>query len=117
MILLCCKYAIIQFNPTKTVCITFGSKININEHVSINGFHVQWSESVRHIGTLLDSTLSDSFDTEDQCTGFVSKLISKCRHLQPHILISLFKTWLFFFYLVLGGRIRLDLKVVPLHGM
>ena len=117
MILLCCEYAIIQFNPTKTVCIKFGSKININEHVSINAFPVQWLESVRHLDTLLDSTLSDSLDTEDQCTGVVNKLISKCRHLQPHILISLFKTWLFFFYLVVGGRIRLDLKVVPLHGM
>ena len=41
MIVLCCEYAKqydITFNPKKTVCIKFGSKINIDEHVLINGF-------------------------------------------------------------------------------
>ena len=37
----------------RTVCIKFGSKLNIDEHVSINGFPVQWSESVRHLGNIL----------------------------------------------------------------
>ena len=59
---LCCEYAKeydITFNPKKTVCIKFGSKINIDEHVSMNGLTVQWSESVRHLGNFVDSTLSD----------------------------------------------------------
>ena len=46
MIVLCCEYAKeydITFNPKETVCIKFGSKINIDEHVSISGFPVQWS--------------------------------------------------------------------------
>ena len=41
MIVLCCEYEKeydMTFNPKKTVCITFGSKINIDEHVSMNGF-------------------------------------------------------------------------------
>ena len=62
---LCCKYAKeydITFKPKKTVCIKFGSKIHIDEHVSMNGFTVQWPESVRHLGNFVDSTLSDSFD-------------------------------------------------------
>ena len=65
MNVLCCKYAKeydITFNNKKTVCIQFGSKINIDEHVSMNGFTVQWSESVRHLGNFVDSTLSDSLD-------------------------------------------------------
>ena len=41
---LCCEYAKeydITFKPKITVCIQFGSKINIDEHVSMNGFTVQ----------------------------------------------------------------------------
>ena len=60
MIVLCCEYAKEYdktFNPKKTVCIKFGSKIYIDEHVSTNGFPVQWSESVRHLVNHVDSTL------------------------------------------------------------
>ena len=32
------------FNTMKILCIKSGSKINIDEHVSNNGFPVQWSE-------------------------------------------------------------------------
>ena len=70
--------------PKKTVCIKYGSKINIYEHVSINGFTVQWSESVRHLGNLVDSTLSDSLDCRYKRSMFiryVNKLISKFGHL------------------------------------
>ena len=42
MSVLCCEYDI-TFNPEKPVCIKFGIKINIYEHVSINGFPVQCS--------------------------------------------------------------------------
>ena len=52
----------ITFNPKKTACIKFGSKIHNDEHVSMNGFTVQWSESVRHLGNFVDSTLSESLD-------------------------------------------------------
>ena len=99
IIVLCCEYAKeydITFNPKKTVCIKFGSKINLDENVSISGFPVQWSESVRHLGNLVDSTLSDSLDCrykQSMFIGYVNKLIIKCGHLQPHILINLFKTY------------------------
>ena len=84
----------ITFNPKKTVCIKFGSKIHIDEYVSMNGFTVQWSESVRPLGNFVDSTLSDSLDCRyirSIFIGYVNKLISKFGHLQPHILINLFK--------------------------
>ena len=70
--------------------IKFGSKIHNDEHVSMNGFTVQWSESVRHLGNFVDSTLSDSLDCRykrSMFIGYVNKLMSKFGHLQPHILI------------------------------
>ena len=63
--------------------------MNIDEHVSMNGFPVQWSES---IGNFVDSTLSDSLDCRfkrSMFIGYVNKVISKFGHLQPHILIKL----------------------------
>ena len=71
-------------------------QINIDEHVSINGFPVQWSESVRHLGNIVDSTQSDSLDCRykrSMFIGYVNKLISKFGHLQPHILINFLKTY------------------------
>ena len=62
----------------ETVCIKFRSKIHIDEHVSMNGFTVQWSESVRHLGNFVDSTLSDSLDCRykrSMFRGYVNKLI------------------------------------------
>ena len=78
------------------MCIKFGSKSNIDEHVSMNGFTVQWSESMRHLGHLVEFTLSDSSDCRykrSMFIGYVNKLISKFGHLQPRILINLFKTY------------------------
>ena len=62
----------------------------------MNGFTVQWSESVRHLGNFVDSTLSHSLDCRykrSMFIGYVNKLIIKFGHLQPHILINLFKTY------------------------
>ena len=74
MIVLCCEYANdynIAFNPKKTVYIKVGSNIYFDEHVSINEFPVQWSESVRHIGnlTLLNLHCLTHWiaDTNDPC--------------------------------------------------
>ena len=83
MIVLCCEYAKeydITFNPKKTVCIKFGSEIHIDEHGSMNGFTVQWTESVRHLDNFVDSTLSDLLDCrykQSMFIGYVNKPISK----------------------------------------
>ena len=77
----------------------------MNIIMSIYGFPVQWSESVRHLGNLVDSTLSD-LDCRykrSMFLGYVNKRKSKF-HLQAHILINLYKTYCCsFLYLVLGG--------------
>ena len=51
---------------------------------------------MRHLGNFVDSTLSDSLDCRykrSMFIGYVNKLISKFGHLQPHIVINLFKTY------------------------
>ena len=51
---------------------------------------------MRHLGNFVDSTLSDSLDCRykrSMFIGYVNKLISKFGHLQPHILINLFKAY------------------------
>ena len=91
---------VITFNPKKTVGIKFRSKINIDEHVSINGFPVQWSESARHLSNFVDSTLSDSLDYRYKrlmYIRYVNILINKFGHLQPHISINLSKTYCYSF--------------------
>ena len=71
---------------------------------------MQWSESVKHLGNLVDSTLFDSLDCRykrSMFIGYVNKRISKFCHLQPHILINLFKhTVALSLDLVVGGRIK-----------
>ena len=111
----------ITFNPKKTVCIKLGIKINIDEHVSINGFPVQWSESVRHLGNLVDFTLCGSLDCRykrSMFIGYVNKLIRKFGHLQPHISMNLFETYCCF----LSCTWRLNSAgfkscTLPLYGM
>ena len=105
MIVLCCEYEKeydMTLDPKNTVCIKFVSKINIDEHVSMNGFTVQWSESVRHLGNFVDSTLSDSLDCRYKRSMFIGYVNTFC-HLQPHILINLFKTSCCYFFGSSGG--------------
>ena len=51
----CCEYAKeydIKFNPTKTVCIKYGDKVQLYEHVVMNGNTIQWADNVRHLGNM-----------------------------------------------------------------
>ena len=71
----------------------------------MNGFTVQWSESVRHLGNFVDSTLSGSLDCRYKRSMFieyVSKLICKFGHLQPHI-DKLLKTYCCSFFDLVRG--------------
>ena len=66
------------------MCIQFGSKINIDEHVPMNRFPVQLSERVRHLGNFVARWIAD---TNDQ---YLLDMLSKFGHLQPHKLMNLF---------------------------
>ena len=86
------KNMILTFNPTKTVCIKYGDKVQLYEHVVMNGNTIQWADNVRHLGNFVDATLSDSLDCRHKRSmfiGYVNKLISKFGHLQPISLTQL----------------------------
>ena len=63
----------------------------------MNGFTVQGSESVRHLGNFVDSTLSDSLDCRYTRSMFIG-YVSTFGNLQPHVLINLFKTYCCYFF-------------------
>ena len=72
MIDICCEYAKeydIKFNPTKTVCIKYGNKVQLYEHVVMNGNTIQWADNVGHLGNLLMSLCLTHWivDTRVQC--------------------------------------------------
>ena len=50
--ILCCEYAKeydITFNHSKPVCIKYGDKVQLNEHVVMNGNTIEWADNVRHL--------------------------------------------------------------------
>ena len=90
-----------MFNPKKTVCIKFGDKVNEFENVYMNNTLVQWADEVKHLGNIVQSSLSDDGDCRfkrSMFIGYVNKLISKFGHLQPDVLINLFNTYCCSFY-------------------
>ena len=80
MIYICCEYAEeydIKFNPTKAVCIKYGDKIQLNEHVIMNGNKIELGGgSVIHIDNFVDATLSDSLDCRYKRSMFIGYVIS-----------------------------------------
>ena len=111
MIDICCEYAKeydIKFNPTKTDCIKYGDKVQLYEHVVMNGNTIQWADNVRHLVNCVDVTLSDSLDYKykrSMFIGYVNQLNSKFGHL-----LNLFNTYCCSFMDPLhGGCIRMVL--------
>ena len=104
MIDICCEYVKeydIKFNPTKTVCIKYGDKVQLYDHVVMTGNTIEWATNVRHLGNFVDVALSDSLDCRykrSMFIGYVNKLISKLRHLQPKVLLNLLNTYCCSFY-------------------
>ena len=96
MIDICCEYAKeydITFNPTKTVCIKYGDKVEFNEHVVMNGNIIEWPDSVRHLGNFVDAILPDSLEGR-LFIGYVNKF----GHVQPKVLLNLLNTYCCSFY-------------------
>ena len=60
------------------MCIKYGDKVELNEHVVMNGNIIEWADNVRHLGNFVDVALSDSLDCRykrSMIMGYV-KLIS-----------------------------------------
>ena len=97
----CAEEYDIKYNPTKTVCIKYGDKVHMYEHVVMNGNTIEWADNVRLLGNFVDVALSDSLDyryKRSMFIGYVNKLISKCWHLLRNNLLNLFNTYCCTFY-------------------
>ena len=48
---ICCEYAKeydIICNPTITVCIKYGDKVELNEHIVMNGNIIEWADTLTY---------------------------------------------------------------------
>ena len=104
MLKLCDNYATVYnviFNSKKTVCIKFGNEVIRNEAAFLNNQPLKWNEKVRHLGNIIDkdcTELADCVFKKSMFIGYVNKLRSNFRHLQTHVLITLFKAYCCSFY-------------------
>ena len=56
----CCEYDKEYdsiFNPTKTVCIKYGDKVELKEHVVMNDNIIECADNVRHLGNFVYVTV------------------------------------------------------------
>ena len=104
MLKLCDNYATVYnviFNSKKTVCIKFGNKVIRNGAAFLNNQPLKWNEKVRHLVNIIDkdcTELADCVFKKSMFIGYVNKLRSNFRHLQTHVLITLFKAYCCSFY-------------------
>ena len=66
---------ILHLTPPQTVCIKYGDKVELNEHVVMNGNIIDWADNIRHLGNLVDATLSDSLDCRYKRSMFIGYVI------------------------------------------
>jgi hypothetical protein len=91
----------ITFNINKTVCIKFGSDVNVGELAYLYGKSLDWSNSVKHLGNVVNKYIDDSDDCKSKCGAFigsVNKLLGNFATLQPTILYNLFNSYCCSFY-------------------
>ena len=82
-----------MFNSKKTVCIKFGNEVIRNKATFLNNQPLKWSEQVRHLVNIIDkdcTELADCVFKKSMFNGYVNKLRSNFRNLQPRVLINLF---------------------------
>jgi hypothetical protein len=86
----------ILFNEKKTVCIKFGNNVCTNEHIVFNGVNINWQDSVKHLGNIVNISNTDNSDCEYKSSifiGSVNKLLSNFGTVQPDILCNLFYSY------------------------
>ena len=75
----------ITFNSKKTLWIKFGESLNGKNCGKLNSKIIKWVDHTKHLGTFLDSTISDKLDTRSKIytfVGYVNKVKAKFGHLQ-----------------------------------
>jgi hypothetical protein len=99
MLVICSEYAVdnnIIFNASKTMCIKYGETVKDCEKVICNNVNISWCINIKHLGTYIDSSLTDKFDCNRKNSAFVgsiNKLLSNFYMVQPEILCNLFKLY------------------------
>ena len=91
----------ITFNIKKTVCIKFGSDVNIDEGAYMYGKRLEWSDTVKHLGNIVNKDLDDLDDCKIKggvFIGSVNKLLGNFGKLQPNIVYNLFNSYCCSFY-------------------
>ena len=61
----------IKFTHTKTMCIKYGDKVQLYEHVVMNGNIIEWTDDIRHLGNFVDVALFDSMDCRYKRSMFI----------------------------------------------
>ena len=98
MLLICKKFDDeynVTFNAKKMVCIKFGNKVSEYDQVVLDGATIEWANSVKHLGNIVNNTLSDTDDKKSIFIGSVNKLLDNYGRLQYDILLKLFNTYCF----------------------
>ena len=65
MLLICEKFSKefhVTFNSKKSLAICFGTTESPTAPIAVNGANIKWTTSVKHLGNILNSLLSDEND-------------------------------------------------------
>ena len=95
------KKYFITFNIKKTICIKFGSDVDIDEGAYMYGKRLEWSDTVKHLGNIVNKDLDDLDDCKLKggvFIGSVNKLLGNFGKLQPNIVYNLFNSYCCSFY-------------------
>lgn len=77
MLTICQEFAAeysVRYNPDKTVCMLFSKKDLCKPSVELCGIRLKWVESVKHLGTYLDSNMSESTEINKKKHDLVQRV-------------------------------------------
>ena len=92
MLLICEKFTKefhVTFNSKKSLAICFGTTESPTAPTAVNGANIKWTTSVKHLGNILNSLLSDENDItlkRGQFIQSVNKLLSQFGNIQSKCL-------------------------------
>ena len=104
MLLICEKFSKefhVTFNSKKSLAICFGTTESPTAPIAVNGANIKWTTSVKHLGNILNSFLSDGNDItlkRGQFIQSVNKLLSQFGNIHSKCLSYLFNAYCSVFY-------------------
>lgn len=66
----------VKFNLTKTVCIKFGSPEHADSSAILYGNILPWKHTVKHLGNMITSDLSEQVEITRKCCDFATRVNS-----------------------------------------